>query len=113
MITKLLNKLKLFTHSQYSYLEKNYENVIQQYKDMRSKYEIAADLNQKLPYNFDSLMSLYNDKQLNCMYYKLINTARKDPKKRYLLERWQKRVENAKDTLNERESKGNIQGEGG
>lgn len=96
-----LKNLRFYTKSQYEALEKNYETVMVQYKDIRARNDVATELNNTLPFNFDKLISIYTDRQLNAFVYKAISAARKDPSKRYLLERWLKRCEDAKTTLNE------------
>lgn len=52
-----------------------------------------------LIFDFDILLKNYGNEQLNSLFYKLINLVRNDANKRYLLERWEKRVNNAQKTL--------------
>lgn len=103
----ILNKIGLFTVSQYRALDSNYQTVMGQFREMRARYEEtcvvrdnAIEAGNTIPYEFDRLIGMYTDEQMNCMFYKLITVVRNNPSKRHLLERWQKRVNDAKTSLN-------------
>lgn len=52
-----------------------------------------------LIFDFDTLLKNYGNEQLNSLFYKLINLVRNDANKKYLLERWCKRVNSAQESL--------------
>lgn len=104
---KFLNKIGLYTKRQYEALESNFLKTKKALEGKLIKLENLNEFNQselkQLPYKFDYLIPLYNDGQLNSLFYKLINHCRNDKNRKYLLERWTKRVENAKDTIEVKE----------
>lgn len=51
------------------------------------------------PYEFDDLLQLYSEDQINAWEYKLINHARNNSQLNYLLERWKERIQDAQDSL--------------
>lgn len=53
----------------------------------------------KMIFDFDSLLENYGNEQLNSLFYKLVNLVRNDANKRYLLERWVKRINDALSSL--------------
>lgn len=84
---KILNKLGLYTNSQYNSLKKENESVKRDLGDAN-----------ELIYNFDGLLGKYSPQQLNSLYYKMVNLCWTDNNKKFLLERWQKRINNAAQT---------------
>lgn len=60
--------------------------------------KMNADYN-ALIFDFDSLLKNYGNEQLNSLFYKLINLVRNDANKKYLLDRWVKRVNGALESM--------------
>ncbi len=52
-----------------------------------------------LPFEFELLLANYNKDQINALTYEIINKARNNPEWRELLDRWEARIKNAKETI--------------
>lgn len=102
-MSSFLNRLGLYTKKQYKGVEDKQLKVIDELTDsIRGNKSTIADLEGKiknLPYDFDYLISKYNEKEINAFYYHLINNVRNDKTKSHLLERWITRLNNAKETM--------------
>lgn len=100
---KLLNWLGLYTKAQYDRLKEeskvNLCSCNHQLTKSRNEVDFLKHEMKKQPYEFDYILSLYNELQLNSLTYKIINLCRNDPNRRHLLERWQKRADDAKSTI--------------
>lgn len=100
---KFLNRIGLYTKKQYEALESNFINTKKALEEKVIKLENQISFYKEdlkiLPYKFDYLVTLYNDTQINSLAYKIINLCRNDKTKRYLLDRWDKRTKNAKESI--------------
>lgn len=77
-MTKMLNKLGLYSKAQYSLLKTQNDQL---------KTEIDG-----IVYDFDGLLNKYTAVQLNALFYKLVNVCWKDNNKKYLLRRFRERI---------------------
>lgn len=106
MWKKFLNYIGLYTQNQYFALDIEYSKSRAKVTDLRKilvdleeKRVAQVVMNSKIPFQFDTLLKMYNEPQLNSLYYKMINHVRNDQKTRHLLDRWQKRLNDAKATI--------------
>jgi hypothetical protein len=100
---KLLNWLGLCYKSEYESLNRELKLSIKESEDriasLEDRIKIQDKNYRKLPFDFTHLLSLYNEARLNALFYELVNNVRNDKSKSHLLERWQKRLTNAEETL--------------
>ena len=109
---KLLNSLGLYTKKQYDSVKKVVEDIDEQLEECeKSDTIIKARLDRcqsnlkKLPYEFEKLLEIYNEDQLNALAYEMINHIRNNREKRHLLERWDNRIKTARESLKDRDLK--------
>lgn len=107
---KILNWLGLYTKKQYVSemlrLEAHRLKTVKEKKDIQLKgnsnefliKELKKSLS-TLPFEFDTLILKYKKEQINAFVYKMINHARNTPEMRDLLDIWQTRIINAKETI--------------
>jgi hypothetical protein len=98
---KLLIWLGLVKKSDYEKLDNLNNEFINKVNKLQSENRELQEKLTRLPYEFDKLVEKYNQGQLNALYYKLINHCRNNKKFTSMLERWDKRRENAIETLKE------------
>jgi len=78
----ILNRLGLYTRTQYNALLEQKSSTEQAYNS--------------LIFDFDQLLKNYGSQQLNALYYKMVNLCRNSPDKKYLLDRWAERLSDAR-----------------
>lgn len=106
MWKRFLNYIGCYTKDQYLSLDIDYSKSLAKVTELRRMIVDLDDrrseqvvMNNKLPFQFDTLLEMYSEAQLNSFYYKMINHVRNNPKTRHLLDRWQKRLNDAKNTI--------------
>ena len=86
-----LRKYRVETKERYILMDGLTRRIEEQKKEIAN---IKKDCTRRL-YEFESLLSLYTEAQLNALFYELINKARNTKDLSHLVERWNKRLEDA------------------
>lgn len=102
----LMMKLGLYTKEQYNKIRDELSEVQAQFKEMRTRWEetclvrdAAVVAGKTLAFNFDGLIAMYNETQLNAMFYKMVTRIHDTESERHLFERWIKRLNDSKSSL--------------
>jgi hypothetical protein len=99
---KVLNWFRLTRKSEVDRIKKYNEDLTNLFsKEQKRSVKLATEVDhlkaeiKSIPFEFDNLLLEYNEAQLNCLYYKLINYCRNNNKYKHLLTPWNKRLSNA------------------
>lgn len=106
MKKKILKCLGLYTKREFNEVTKYGAKITKENQELKFKENAAAiyvaQLRKQiksLPFEFVILIEHYSKDQINALTYELINKARNTPELRELLDRWEARIKNAKETI--------------